>query len=274
MRNFKQSSRLFFFLLLFAIAGCGEEEELRKVSMSDLQMDEDGKYSYKEEVKPFTGIATVTKDGELVSESEFVSGDREGEHKVWWPETGKMRSLSTYVDGFMHGTMTTWNEDGVKLSEATYKDGALDGPFTAWFESGALSESGAYKSGKRDGLWTTFFDDPEQTKKLEEVTYEAGKLNGQKQIWLANGQLIYQGEYKNDQMDGRHEAFFETGVKRESGTYVDGRPTGVHEGWYESGQQEYKRYYREDGSPPAEEFWDRDGNKSDGAPESEPPSIP
>ena len=123
MRTIEQARRLILILLLSAFVGCSEEEELRKVSMADLEMDEDGKYSYREEIKPFTGIATVSKNGKLVSESHFVSGDREGDHKVWWPETGKMRSQATYLDGFMHGSMTTWNEEGVKLSEsATWED--------------------------------------------------------------------------------------------------------------------------------------------------------
>ena len=274
MRIVDQAFRLLFLAPFLAVAGCGQEEEVRNVSMSELRMEEDGRYFYGEQGRSYSGIATVTKSGKKVSESNFLKGVREGEHKVWWPETGKVRSLSSYKDGFRHGLMTTWDEEGVKLSEVNYAEGAQDGSYKAWFVSGAVSETGNYAAGKRDGVWTSYFDDPTESKKLEEITYKEGKMHGQKQIWLASGQLIYQGGYKDNQMDGRHDTWYDTGVKRESVTYAAGRPTGTHEGWYESGQREFRRFYREDGTPPAEEFWDRDGNKTDGAPDPEVPPLP
>ena len=260
---------IIIFLCAFGV-GCREKKPL-EVSMTELNMRENGRYYMKGRYDPFTGIAFHEKLDQRISQSVLVEGLREGKHTVFWPETGGKRSTGTFREGFRDGLFTNWNEDGDKVSESGYQGDSLEGPYREWFPgTGAIKVEGSYESAKRAGIWTTYYDDPEleyqevgDRRKFEETKYDGGRIHGKKREWTINGLLVYEGSYQEGQMNGRHDAWYPSGVKKESKFYTLGRPSGQHREWHPNGQLKYETIYGPDGLPGAERYWDAAGKELD-----------
>ena len=82
---------------------------------------------------PFMGVAfELNPNGQLISETEFVDGQRSGISR-------------------------DWNSNGILVREQHYKFGSLYGRFKEWNENGLLIKDSCYELGIR--LWEKQFDD-------------------------------------------------------------------------------------------------------------------
>ena len=71
----------------------------------------------------FTGIAfELGQHGELLSETSYVNGQKEGIAKEWIP-TGVIVREQHYAGGALHGHSREWHETGNLKSEAEYELG-------------------------------------------------------------------------------------------------------------------------------------------------------
>lgn len=64
----------------------------------------------------------------------------------------------------------------------------------------------------------------EGDKKMEEVTYKDGKMNGPVQLYFPNGKVAMQGELKDDVPEGKWEWYDENGNIVQSATFKNGIP--------------------------------------------------
>jgi len=132
------------------------------------------------------------------------------------------------------------NEQGHALVDGRYSDDLPHGKWTLWHASGRRAAEGTLYRGARSGVWQTW-DDAGQLR--SEVTYQprerwsymsgihlmpAGKQrvvppiamrHGACRGWHANGQLQFEGAYRDDRRDGLWTWYDGQGSLVEQGTY-------------------------------------------------------
>ena len=121
------------------------------VDFSELQNREGVTYFLGSD-KPYTGYATLHKNGLKGSEMYYKEGKP---HGLWtkWYKSGQKASEMSFKDGKPNGTWTEWYENEQKKSETIWKDGKLaDGFRISWFENGQKKDEINFKDGKRDGF--------------------------------------------------------------------------------------------------------------------------
>ena len=115
-------------------------------------------------------------------------------------------------------------QDTTLMFDRTYVDGQLHGPSRAWHPDGHPHEKAMFVAGKRDGVTYRYHAGGILA---VEVHYAGGKMNGRARGWDATGTLLYDREYRDDELwDGLYER---TGVER--GHYKDGKKDGLWEAW-------------------------------------------
>jgi antitoxin component YwqK of YwqJK toxin-antitoxin module len=105
---------------------------------------------------PYTGYATLHKNGLIGSEMSYKEGKP---HGLWtkWYKNGQKASEMNFDEGKSNGTWTEWYENEQKKSETIWKDGKLtDGFRTSWYENGQKKEEINFKDGKRNGFATFY----------------------------------------------------------------------------------------------------------------------
>jgi len=75
------------------------------------------------------------------------------------------------------------------------------------------------------------------------------KINGKKEgvwkAWFEDGQLEYEGHYKEGKRHGIWKRWFEDGQLRYERNYKEDKWHGIHKGWFEDGQLQYEGHYKE-----------------------------
>jgi antitoxin component YwqK of YwqJK toxin-antitoxin module len=101
---------------------------------------------------PYTGYATLHKNGLIGSEMSYKEGKP---HGLWtkWYKNGQKMSEMNFDEGKPNGTWKEWYENEQKKSEIIWKAGKLaDGFRTSWYENGQKKEKMNFKDGKRNGF--------------------------------------------------------------------------------------------------------------------------
>ena len=125
------------------------------VDWSELQ-DRDGVTYLLGTNNPYTGYATLHKNGLIGSEMSYKEGKP---HGLWtkWYKNGQKASEMNFEEGKSNGTWTEWYENEQKKSETIWKDGKLtDGFRPSWYENGQKKEEINFKDGKRNGFATFY----------------------------------------------------------------------------------------------------------------------
>ena len=99
---------------------------VQRVAYADLQYLSDGSFLYKgpndAEALPFTGIGEEKyKNGRFSKQYEFENGLFHGETREYY-ETGKPKTLTTFVKGKRHGPNVYYNEDGTVMKRQKYEN--------------------------------------------------------------------------------------------------------------------------------------------------------
>ena len=63
-------------------------------------------------------------------------------------------------------------------------------------------------------------------------------------IW-EDGQLHYEGTYKDGKQDGLFQTWYDNGQLAIRQNYKDGKYDGLFQSWYKNGQLEYERNYKD-----------------------------
>jgi len=74
-----------------------------------------------------------------------------------------------------------------------------------------------------------------------------------------NGQIKYEGNYKDDKVDGKWTWWYENGQKELESNYKDGKRDGKWTWWYENGQKECEGEYEDGHEVGNWIWWDENG---------------
>jgi antitoxin component YwqK of YwqJK toxin-antitoxin module len=122
-----------------------------------------------------------------VEEGVYKDSQKTGVWKTYYPN-GKNKSEFTFVNNRPNGHAIKYNENGTKAEEGTWVGVRWVGEFHLYYEDGTERQSFNYNAaGQRDGKQV--YKNPNGTLAIE-VTVKAGKEEGWKKEYDANGNLI------------------------------------------------------------------------------------
>ncbi len=143
------------------------------------------------------GITTVERKNEnnqVLERGTLVSGVRQGAWISYHPNSERIKSITTYVNGKKNGPYIELNERADVLLTQHYKNDLLDGRM-AKYKNNRPTEVMHYKGGKLDGLYTSYFpytNNPQRT-----AQFKDGKQHGFLDYYDEDGKVTIRFEYKN-----------------------------------------------------------------------------
>lgn len=99
-----------------------------------------------------SGNQSIFYAGGMLSEERYYeNGNKEGEHKGWWP-SGKQKFVYHFKNDVFDGNFKMWNESGMLFNDFNYTKGHEDGPQKAWFPDGSIQANYVAKNNRKYGL--------------------------------------------------------------------------------------------------------------------------
>jgi len=153
-------------------------------------------------------------------------------------------------NGKLHGLVKNYDGRGNLLRTTTYVNGVRNGADTYYSRKNRkLDTVTMYKDGKKNGVQTKyrygFNRDPNALSSTNKIDFIDGKRNGFERHWEANGRLVYEAPYKNDELNGVEKLWFKKdGKLSRTITYRNGKKHGPQ-----------KDYSEGDGSLFSTEIW-------------------
>lgn len=123
---------------------------------------------------------------QLLSESHFVNGKRQGDSRQFYL-SGALYSIQRYKDNAFEGVQEYFYENGKPKAILNYSQGLLDGLNAYYNCAGIIQRELYYREGKRHGsekLWNS------EGRLLIECHYENGLPNETAREWNHEGRLI------------------------------------------------------------------------------------
>ncbi len=146
------------------------------------------------------GLVKLIKydDGRLPLESGFLlNGKRIGNWVIYWPENGRMNSLTSYANDEKNGPYIEFNTRGQIEVKSNYHSGQLNGAHGE-YKFGRTELLSTYKNGVLDGDHKEYFKSGKSAGKLEKlVQYNNGKQHGKLSYYNQNGDLLMEYIYEN-----------------------------------------------------------------------------
>lgn len=184
---------LLIFSLIFSTVLTGFSQEVGKN-----EIDASGK---RQGYWIITGI--MQKDRSYANEAKVEEGNykdsqKTGAWKAYYP-TGKNKNEFTYVNNRPNGHAVLYNENGTKAEEGNWVGTRWVGDYHLYYEDGTERQAFNYNQvGQRDGK--QIYKNPNNTLACE-VTVKAGKEEGWKKEYDANGVLIKETYYNGGVID-------------------------------------------------------------------------
>ncbi|HEY9842918.1 MAG: toxin-antitoxin system YwqK family antitoxin [Candidatus Sericytochromatia bacterium] len=114
---------------------------MERVNGDELSMSSDYVYSWRG--RPFSGIG-YEKDsqGRLVGEITYLDGAQHGPTRIWFPESGELRSETHYRHNSRHGLQREWykGSEGEALKSETEYEYGIVVRSRSWDLDGELAE--------------------------------------------------------------------------------------------------------------------------------------
>lgn len=142
---------------------------------------------------PFSGYSvTYNQDSILIQKFGILDGRKQNEALDWYAD-GRIRYLSNYHQGRLHGEKKVWSKDSthILLAHYNYHLGKAHGVQKQWYPTGELFKVRQMINGKEEGIQQAFRKNGELYS-----NYEAreGRIFGLKKATLCYG--LEDGEIK------------------------------------------------------------------------------
>jgi len=216
-----------FSLLVALVAAIGTCAGAQKADSTQIYLDEPA----KEPPPTVVQRSTLTEDYEnenrrLERDVVRLSNDQIVNHGkyVEFYQDGNKYSTGTYEMGLYEGPWQYWYPNGQSCKSVIFKAGKPHGKWDIFRPDGTLKASKAYQDGLRHGPWKYYFEDGKQLK--VELTYNQGKIEGERFNYYPNGQLRQQIHFENGLMHGKATNWNEAGQKISEMQFENGKLVG------------------------------------------------
>lgn len=157
----------------------------------------------------------------LQKELNFVSGQREGSFKYFFPN-GKTALEGNFAADKMQGKVTGYYDDGKLFSTLNFDQGKKTGKHTYFYPSGQTEEIRSYADDVLNGACESYY--PNGNKK-ESFTAKNGEIDGTYRYYYENGQIWIEKIYQNGLLMNITGSYDQKGKKRNFGTLKNGNGT-------------------------------------------------
>lgn len=166
---------------------------------------------------------------------------------VSYDEKGRIKRISFYHEGILHGIMKDIYPTGMVKKTTSYENGILDGPSIVYFNNGQIAKKSSYKQGKLEGDLFTYY--PNGFKESH-LFYEKGVLQGLSSYWFDDGEIKSKKYYLygllNDTFSNKAVTTYRApNVLEEVQCFTFGIPSGVHIMYHPNGKESYKVNYKD-----------------------------
>jgi len=218
--------RAFSLLLVFAV-GFGAYVNAQETDKAEIYLDEPekepppkimrediSKEKYDDDkIRVERGVAFLSDD-QVVSHGKYVEYYRDGQKY----------SEGTHDMGLHVGLWKYWYPNGQICKSVTFKAGKPHGTWDVYRPDGSRELTKNYENGLRQGLWLSYFEDGEKHK--VELTYDKGKIEGERIIYYENGQIRQKVPFENGLVHGTITNWDENGKKVSETKFEHGKPIG------------------------------------------------
>ena len=169
-------------------------------------------------------------NGKVKEERSFDDNEKIHGDVITYNEAGVIVEEARYLHGMKHGMQMETKNKGLR-EYVNYNDGVLEGKFLCLYPDGAKQREGAYeKENVKTGKWTLWAEDG---KIIQEEHYLNGKLNGEKKVYYATGNLHTTGKFVDDKPNGRHLEYDEQNRVSIEYNYRNGVLDGIYNAYNE-----------------------------------------
>lgn len=195
-------------------------------------------------------------EGKIISENTFRYGALNGRQVTWFPN-GDVREILD-CENDMVLTRKAWYPGGrIRVVEA-YKNGMSEGTWFSYPEplnaqDTFPSASDQYVDGKLHGWHYAFLDG----KKVEEIHYVAGEVDGTSTRWDEHGHLVCEENFVRGQLDGLCTYYdckqkirsisYKLGLLHGAKTDFDRSGKAISTTWYTAGYRDSVKSYHSNG---------------------------
>jgi antitoxin component YwqK of YwqJK toxin-antitoxin module len=163
------------------------------------------------------------KTNKTIYEGNFKDGKPDGIFKYFYPHDS-VQAILDFKQGSKYAYAKLFHVNGKRMAVGKYiGESVKDSVWTYYDEAGVLLSKDNYVSGKKDGLSFVYLPDG---KVAEEKNYKMDVLNGPFKQYF-DGKLVKgEGTYVNGGFEGKVSYYFPNGVTAATGYYKDGLKTG------------------------------------------------
>lgn len=137
---------------------------------------------------------TLTNTAGMVTEVGFVlNGCKTGSWTSYFPEDGKIKSVTNYINGALNGPTIQFSNRGQLEKVSNFTNNEFDGKY-AEYNYGKVVKEMDYKNGVLEG----FVREYDRTGKLQKETqFKNNKVHGFLKHYNDQGEVVLEYEYKN-----------------------------------------------------------------------------
>lgn len=139
--------------------------------------------------------AIIKNGSEVLEEGDVKNENRHGTWTAYYP-TGKIKTITSYLDGQKQGPEIQFDNSGYVTSRAPYVSGLLEGEYRA-YSRGRVMERKRYVNGQLQGLVQKYY--PNGTI-MEESYYDEGVIDGEAKWYNEDGVLTIRYQYEKGEL--------------------------------------------------------------------------
>ncbi len=143
------------------------------------------------------GLQKATKKnpaGQLLEEGELVNGLKSGAWITYYPEDGRIKTITNFINGKKNGVFLELNDRGSVNLQCHYVNDILHDKWAKYRFGSRAEKEVNYNMGEYDGFYREYYNNG---KLLKEVEYKNGVQDGMFRQYSEDEQLIMEYEYKN-----------------------------------------------------------------------------
>jgi len=169
--------------------------------------------------------------------------------------SGTLRYEGSFVNDKPVGEWKRYHENGKIKALLSYR-AKSDRLFASLFDTdGKLYAKGVFEGTIRDSTWN--FYSGEKIVQIE--NYLLGKKEGKSTGFDQYGKVLWEREWKKDQLDGKSIEYYPTGLKRNEISFVEGIKNGVAQFYDQDGNLSMQGFYKDDLSDGDWKVFEKDG---------------
>ena len=176
----------------------------------------------------------VGQKGDTLKNYTDINGNKQG----YWEKkykNGNIAYQATFKNNKLIGTYKRYYENGQVFALIKYPEhpDSLAGVTYFWDDGKLLAKGHFIEQKLKEGLWTYYNT---EEKKIAEINYKHGVLNGKKTVYYHSGAPSYKITYKNGIKDGVEVRYYDNGEKETEQQIKNGTFEGKIYIYYPSGK--------------------------------------